>query len=253
MPREPKQGELFENPKINSEGLGRLSDETALDDKFQLRLSADKIVFITLVIFVLLIVVFTLGVEHGKRLHGDRLRSERDVESISNLARVTAAKKAIDIKKMDRKGRELDQEIDRIEGRRAGGTPSKSSWSKVSFRKTPRRQQAVATLPSKTPEKSLIKSDEKLAPTPQVTDPKSEKPPVKSYEVRIMSVKKQEYADTEVTRLEKKGFLVSTRKSGNYHIVFLGPFAERKLADKAKSRVQKVGSFGDAYIRRLTS
>jgi len=263
-----KQGELFDGLKAGQDPTNDLRQESSLDDKFQLRLSADKIVFLTLVVFVLLIIVFTLGVEHGKRLYDKQLRGEREIESITNLARVTAAQQSISKRKLDRKGKELDHEIKRIESVRAGGTSSKSQWSKIPFLSRRKRvselKEVEQSVPSKAqsevislPEPKKAEIEKKLEPTAKPVEKKlkeSQKIPEKlekSYEVRIMSVTKETYAQNEVERLGKKGIEASFRQSGDYHIVILGPYGKRKDADKALSHIQKSGTFSDAYIRRL--
>ena len=163
-----KQGELFDHMKA---APGKLQGEdfvkqSSMDERFELRLSADKMVFLLLVILIFLIVVFTLGVEHGKRLQEARLRTERDVESITNLARVTAAKKSLSRKRSDEKGRRLDKEIARIEGTPpAGGKPTKSSWLRVSFLSNKERE-AEKQLPIAQPEKP-----KEVAPKPEVSKP----------------------------------------------------------------------------------
>jgi hypothetical protein len=244
-----KQGELFEGLKSRGgDGKGDgLADKYLGDERFELRLTIDKVIFVLLAVFILLVVVFTLGVEHGKKRELKYLSKKHEVESITNLAKVREAQRSLGIKK----------KTGSPAGAETGKT--KNSWMKLSFpgekefRKTPKKAPEKEEPPEVTIKKKASEEKKPVSEEAPVPKPAGPAPGTKSYEVRIMSVKKKEFADNEVTRLKKKDFLVTSRKSGKYYMVVLGPYPERSKADNALVRVRKFSPYKDAYIRRLVA
>jgi len=271
-----KQGELFAHPNASKlDQLGDKSRAPSPQEKWEVRLTLDKAIFGSLASLILLIVIFTWGVEHGRSLQKEKMATEREVESITNLARVTAAEKSLN----------LQTDSGPIE---EGVIEDKKSWSLFSIfsRKTRRATKAtndrkVSTdeaieikAPSRESENALqisefesqkLEEDITRETEPQIDlkprDPKpeiaSEKRPLptinleKAYEVRIMSLGNEEYAEKEVKKLQGKGLRASFRKSGDYYLVILGPYPIREEADRFLEQARKLNPFKDAYIRRL--
>jgi len=278
-----KQGELFKDitPRTSGEALERgVSDRP--EDKFEIRFTVDKVIFIALAGLILLIVIFTLGVEHGRKLQRELFQNQRDIESISNLARVTAVKKSIESlnqREREASGKLLDKELSAIEGTTAPATltapptvpkPAKSSFSlmRLFFGNHPKKSPAPSKpvpVPKETP--AALSAPEQ-APPPQTADlpvaPVESEPSnapaalpatnvlTKGYEVRVLSVSQEKYATAEIEQLAKKGFQAAARKSGNYYLVTLGPFALYPEAEAALAKAKNAGGFKDAYIRKLS-
>jgi cell division septation protein DedD len=231
-----KQRELFEGLKSKGNefpGQG-FAGQSLTDEKFGLHLTIDKIVFIVLAFLILLVVVFTLGVEHGKKAEQKSIHKTREVESITNLARVQAAKKSLGIKK-----KTVERTVSRSDLVRTD-----NSFSKLFPEAEPKKEKVY---------KKAKKKEEPKEIQEKVETEETPKAPQKTYEVRLMSIINKDYAEREMNQLLKKGVLASSRKSGNYYIIVLGPFLERSQADKALEETRKVGPFKDAYIRRIVS
>jgi len=279
-----KQGELFKD-------LGsRLSESEKTagvgvppEDKFEVRFTVDKAIFIALAGLILLIVVFTYGVEHGKKLERELFQSQRDIESITNLARVAAVKKSVSQRQREGSSKLLDKELSAIESEpTAAPVPvpepkpvvkplkPKSSFLQLLFPKRSKAPAAgtVETLTTAQPSAPAVtgitepSTQLQTSPTPEaqpaVPAAAAPEPPVevkaltKGYEVRILSVSDKKYADLEIARLAKKGIQASTRKSGNYYLVALGPYTLYPEAESALSKAKGAGGFKDAYIRKLS-
>jgi cell division protein FtsN len=274
-----KQGELFKD-------LGfRLTENEKNDpprenpeEKFELRFTVDKVIFIALAGLILLIVIFSFGVEHGRKLEQEISQNRHDIESLTNLARVTAAKKALVQKKKEEAGR-FDKEFSALEEETEGAPPAitppqkpkrKFKISFPFFKSTPRETPAGAPsivpqplalpsvavlLPSQNPASAPLGTKTPASPEPKVevkTPPALPIPVVTGgYEVRILSVVDKKNADVEIEKLAKKGIQATVRKSGSYYLVALGPYGAREEAEASLKKVKSSGPFHDAYIRKL--
>jgi len=272
-----KQGELFAHPNASKlDQLGDKSRAPSPQEKWEVRLTLDKAIFGSLASLILLIVIFTWGVEHGKSLQKEKMATEREVESITNLARVTAAEKSLN----------LQTDSGPIE---AGEIEDKKSWSLFSiFSRKPKQnrkaiQQTAIEIADTIQESEnvpQIPENEAAQPTEDIiqelkghesqpiasqeqsalstVSPSNNQRPATSdqgleraYEVRIMSLGNEEYAEKEVKKLQGKGLRASFRKSGDYYLVILGPYPIRAEADRFLEEARKFNPFKDAYIRRL--
>ena len=109
-----------------------------------------------------------------------------------------------------------------------------------------------ASAPTTEPQASSVPETETAVPAAAPELPVEVKVLTKGYEVRILSVSDKKYADLEIARLAKKGIQASTRKSGNYYLVALGPYTLYPEAESALSKAKGAGGFKDAYIRKLS-
>jgi len=264
-----KQRELFKELEAAAQGEVRPeAPELPPEERFSLRLTLDKIVFLALAGAILLIVVFSFGVEQGKKMQRSAWKIERTVESITNLARVIRVQKSLAPREDEDFGRSLNREIAAMETKPPAPAPAPavSAPSPVSAG----RKSAVpfsglfsrllgkpAREPAKPAPVSAETAVEKTAEPPAVTpEPKKTEEPVpvpqKGYEVRVMSVSNESYGKQEVERLAKLGLSGSMRKSGDYYLITLGVYGSRLEADKELKNARTKAAFKDAYIRRLT-
>jgi cell division protein FtsN len=277
-----KQGELFQDLKPQVPASQDEESPETPEERFRLVLTFDKIIFIALAVLILLIVVFTFGVEHGKKLQRELSQNQRGVESITSLAEISAAQRSLTQKQALSVGKPLDKAISEIETEPAKPQPKPKKKFKLKipilsslFAK--KKPQAPAPLAAPVTEAKLTEEPE-MVPLPPIpvseqpaeipveviskTSPpkeaepaesaEEEKAPEKGYEVRIMSVVEKTFADKAVIRLSKEGITASARKSGNYYIVLTGPYKTRAEADKMIKKVKKNASYKDAYIRHLS-
>ena len=76
-----------------------------------------------------------------------------------------------------------------------------------------------------------------------------EAPKKKVYTVQLISYKKKERAEKEKKKLIKKGFEAFIVKSGNWHQICVGGYADIKEAEKAKK--QFVSGYKGCFIKKI--
>ncbi len=236
-----KQGELFESLKPRGKNISdKRFDETLSEGKFEIRLTIDKIIFVTLIFLILLVVIFTIGVEHGKSIEKESLGKRYKVESMANLAQVRKTEKSLGFQK---RVQAKEEKSPSIKIRTNSEKPRKSGGSLLGTYFPKKREEHL----TKKQETVSIPKKEEVSLQGETVKPE------KYYEARLMSTSNQNYAKREVESLLKSNLKGSYRKSGKYYMVVLGPFLSRQDADKELAAAKEVGKYKGTYIRKITS
>jgi hypothetical protein len=91
------------------------------------------------------------------------------------------------------------------------------------------------------------KKEDKITPAPkEKTEEEKEK---SSYTIQVATYKNFEFAQREADRLKRKGFATKLINKGNYILLCVGSFFNKKEAEMVLTKLKK--NYGDCFIRRF--
>ena len=97
--------------------------------------------------------------------------------------------------------------------------------------------------------KTELEVEQIISPEPLLEEKLEIKQDISRYTVQVASFKTKLYAQKEAKRLEKKGLRALVMPKGNYVIVCVGDFTEKKQARIAQNQLKD--KYHDCFIREL--
>jgi len=90
--------------------------------------------------------------------------------------------------------------------------------------------------------------DNRIRVTRQKSQPKLNHFPQDKYLIQLVSYKNKKYAQAEKRKLEKKGYNVIVKTSGEWNIVYAGYYTHKAEAEADLKKLRKI--YRDAFIRK---
>jgi cell division septation protein DedD len=212
-------------------------DEGQKPGKLTLTLNVDKVLLFILTCAIIFAVVFSYGIETGKKLqndNGDDLLME--IEATPQERAVPDHANVLGLFGKETAAPSLESEPLPASGIPAAAEPSTTETLVLPF---------VAPQAAETPEE-VMKPAEVIAP---VEEKKEELPLF--WTVQIITYINKTYATEELKKLEEKeleGFILP---SGKYFQICVGKFATKAEAAKFLEKFKKQKDYADAYIRQV--
>ena len=91
--------------------------------------------------------------------------------------------------------------------------------------------------------------DQKIASAVKEVNTAREREDISKYTIQVASFKSKGYAQKEVARLAKRGMQATIVRKGNYVVVYVGDFSQKKEADVSLNQLKQ--TYRDCFIRRL--
>lgn len=214
MEKDNIQKELFEfdAPKKQPRKFGQLFQQA----DFAFSLTAEKIVFVSIGIIMLLVVSFALGVERGKAI------SVRTVEAKPAPA----------------------QAMVQAPAQRVQGQPTAAQVEPAAGQAQQPAQVKTAATNIKPKEKSPAAA---AKPAQNLSKPADLANKAKPYTIVAAAFSKEVFATKELSRLKAGGFEPFVYYSEPYYLVCVGSFANKDSAQKVLNKVKQMHR--DAYVR----